>query len=267
MPDKLNFSLVTLSAAKPSPSVSLIIPTLNEIDYLERTLRQVSILQPPVNEIIIVDGKSEDGTASASNIWARSLFSETPVRITEVERGRSRQMNEGARLATGDYLCFLHADTLVPDDLVAAIARTLGDPSVSAGGFISLMCGEETTRWGSSFNNYLKTYYAPLLFRPHLFVRGLRLLFGDQAIFCRRQDFFNCGGFDPNLPILEEADLCLKFVRKGRIKLVNRIVQSSDRRIAKLGNPRATLVYFLVGFGWGFGVPAARLKRWYEEIR
>lgn len=45
------------------------------------------------------------------------------------------------------------------------------------------MAGTQTTRWGVSLHNYLKTYYAPLLFRPHLFFKGLRLLFGDQVIF------------------------------------------------------------------------------------
>jgi hypothetical protein len=176
-------------------------------------------------------------------------------------------MNRGAEAARGEFLCFLHADTWVPDDLVSVIEQTLADEGIAAAGFISLMVGSRTTRWGISLHNYLKTYYAPLLFRPHLFFRGLRLLFGDQAIFCRRADFWDVGGFDSALPIMEEGDLCLKLVRRGRICQVNRIVQSSDRRVARWGPLRATAIYFYVGFLWGFGVSGRYLKRFYEDVR
>ncbi len=40
-------------------------------------------------------------------------------------RGRARQMNEGAAAASGDLLCFLHADTLPPRDLVRGCAACL----------------------------------------------------------------------------------------------------------------------------------------------
>ena len=147
------------------------------------------------------------------------------------------------------------------------IAQTLSDANIVAGGFISLMAGSQTTRWGISLHNYLKTYYAPLLFRPHLFFRGLRLLFGDQVIFCRRQAFWDCDGFDEHLPIMEDADLCRKLVYIGRIRLVNRIVQSSDRRVARWGSFKATLIYLYIGLLWGMGVSADYLQQFYQDIR
>ena len=240
--------------------VSIIIPTLNEEICLGRSLRHLSILDPPAREVLVVDGGSEDETiAIAQKLGVRVLNAN--------QRGRSLQMNLGAEAATGDILCFLHADTLVPDDLVAVIEETLADQTVAGGGFISLMTGSQTTRWGISLHNYLKTYYAPLLFRPHLFFKGLRLLFGDQVMFCRRQDFWDCGGFDNALPILEEGDLCLKLVKRGRIRQVNRIVQSSDRRVAHWGSLKASAIYLYIGFLWGLGVSATYLKRFYEDIR
>ena len=162
--------------------VSIIIPTLNEASCLERTLHQLSILNPPAGEILVVDGGSTDETAAIANkVGIKVLICKPP--------GRSLQMNYGAKVATGDILCFLHADTCVPDDLIAVITATLEDESIAGGGFISLMTGFQTTRWGVSLHNYLKTYYAPSILRPHLFFKGLRLLFGDQVMFCRRRDF------------------------------------------------------------------------------
>ncbi|MER3477153.1 MAG: glycosyltransferase, partial [Leptolyngbya sp. ERB_1_2] len=180
---------------------------------------------------------------------------------------RAIQLNHGATHATGDILCFLHADTQIPDDAIALMIQTLSDSSIACGGFISIMTGTHTTRWGISLHNFLKTYYAPLIFRPRLFIKGLRLLFGDQVMFCRRSDFWDCGGFDPALPIMEDGDLCLRLFRKGEIRQIDRIVQSSDRRVAKWGAWKATALYLYIGILWGIGVSATRLKRFYDDIR
>jgi rSAM/selenodomain-associated transferase 2 len=241
-------------------NVSIIIPTLNESATLGRTLRHLSLLNPAPREILVVDGGSLDNTVE--------IAKKAGIQAVDSEKvGRSPQMNRGAQIATGEILCFLHADTLLPDDAIAVIEETLSDSTIVCGGFISLMTGTKTTRWGITFHNYIKTYYTPLLFRPHLFVRGLRILFGDQAMFCRRKDFWDCGGFDGELPIMEDADLCLRLLPKGKIRLVNRVVQCSDRRVAKLGVLKANAIYFYIGYLWGIGVSATYLKRFYENIR
>ncbi len=240
--------------------VSIIIPTLNEANCLQQTLSSLSVLSPPAWEIFVVDSDSHDDTVAIAQSAGVKV-------ISSCRRGRGVQMNQGAAVATGDVLCFLHADTQVPIDLISVISETLSDPTVVAGGFIAIMAGSHTTCWGTSLHNYLKTYYAPILFRPHLFLRGLRLLFGDQVIFCRRQAFWNCGGFDTSLPIMEDADICLKLVQQGKIRLVNRIVQTSDRRVVRWGGFKANLIYLYIGLLWGLGVSADYLKQFYEEIR
>lgn len=240
--------------------VSIVIPTLNEAGSLGRTLRQLSALDPLPAEVLVVDGGSQDDTVAIAQTAG------VEVMLCE-QRGRAVQMNRGAEAATGEVLCFLHADTRVPDDLIAVIEQTLADKTVVCGGFVSLMSGPQTTRWGISLHNYLKTYYAPLLFRPHLFLRGLRLLFGDQVMFCRRDAFWAGGGFNEALPIMEDGDLCLRLVQQGRIRQVNRVVESSDRRVARWGTWKATGIYLYIGILWGVGVSADYLKRFYEDIR
>jgi GT2 family glycosyltransferase len=86
-------------------------------------------------------------------------------------------------------------------------------------------------------------------------------------MFCRRQDFLDCGGFDAELPIMEEADLCMKLTRYGRLCQVNRVVQSSDRRVAQWGTLKANFIYLMIGCLWGIGVPAQTLKRFYDDVR
>jgi hypothetical protein len=99
------------------------------------------------------------------------------------------------------------------------------------------------------------------------FFKGLRLLVGDQVMFCRRTDFWDCGGFDEALPIMEDGDLCLRLLQKGRIWMVNRIVHSSDRRVARWGVPKAIAIYVYIGILWGIGVDANYLKQFYQDIR
>ena len=111
--------------------VSIIIPTLNEANSLGRTLRQLTVLDPPPAEVLVVDGGSQDETVAIARLAG--------VQVLICDRsGRSVQMNHAATVAKGNILCFLHADTQVPDDLIAVIQRTLADQTVACGGIYSL---------------------------------------------------------------------------------------------------------------------------------
>lgn len=235
--------------AAATPRLSVIIPTFNEETTIATTLRTLSGLVPQPHEIFIVDGQSEDRTVEI----AESLG----ARVYPGPRGRAHQLNRGAQLATGDLLCFLHADTWLPHDAVSVITQTMADRRISLGGFISLMRGPTRTRWITSFHNFLKTYYTAAIFAPIKFLRGGRLLFGDQALFCRRQDFLEIGGF-AEIAIMEEAELCLRMWEKGRIRQINRICESSDRRVANWGELKANAIYLYIGFKWGFDLIARR---------
>lgn len=114
----------------------------------------------------------------------------------------------------------LHADSLLPADAIAVIRATMSDPRIALASFMPRIAEPQGTRWGSSFHNWIKTWYAPLLARPHLYLRGVRLLFGDHAMFFRRDHFLAVGGCDERLVVMEEADLCIKLARFGRTKTV-----------------------------------------------
>ncbi len=239
--------------------VAIVIPMLNEAAALPRLLRSLAALDPTPAEVLTVDGGSQDGSVAVARAGG--------LRVIEHEvRGRAAQINRGVAEATAPLVCVLHADTLLPDDAVAVIRSVLADRQVALAGFTPLLSGPDTVRWGTSFHNWIKTWYAPLLFRPHLFLRGGRLLFGDHAMFFRRVDFLAVGGCDPSLLIMEDADLCIRLSRLGRVRLVNRVVITSDRRVAAWGGLRANWVYLKVGVRWGLGL-RKRLDRHYPDVR
>ena len=242
-----------------APGVAIVIPALNEAAAIGRLARLLGVLDPAPAEIVLVDGGSSDGTLDLARAAAFRVI-EHPV------AGRAAQINRGVAAAASPIVCVLHADTILPDDAVAVIRRTLADPHTSLAGFTPLICGPDKVRWVTSFHNWIKTWYAPLLFRPRLFARGARLLFGDHAMFFRRDDFAAVCGCDESLAIMEDADLCVRLSRLGRVRLVNRVVMTSDRRVAAWGELRANWIYLKVGVAWGLG-RRKRLNRHYPHIR
>ena len=243
------------------PQLSIIIPTLNEEACLKQTLKLLQKLEPPPQEIIIADGGSTDRT---TEIAARFQ-----VKLIEVsKKSRAMQMNAGTEAAASEYLCFLHADTRVPSDLVHIVQKTLSDSKTSLAGFVSIMGQEGKTHYFTTYLNYVKTFFGPLIYSPYQCIfKGLRLLFGDQAMFCRKADFLKAGGFDAELSIMEEADLCKKMNTLGKIRQIHRCVYTSDRRIAHWGFWKAHFVYLSIFFFWMLHVPNHQLKRFYKEVR
>lgn len=243
-------------------SVTILIPTLNEQAALPATLANVASLVPPPDEVILVDGGSMDGTLA--------LIAASGHRLLQCTKGRAIQINSGVEAAKSDVVCILHADTILPADAIAVIKQTMADPKTVLASFTprvgNALNTHWRTRWGTTLHNWGKTWYAPLLFRPHLFIRGCRLLFGDHAMFVRRADYLAVGGCDPETPVMEEADLCIKLCRRGRIRMVPRFVHTSDRRIAAWGPVKANLIYLKVGILWGLGAKK-RLGASYPDVR
>lgn len=240
--------------------VSIVIPTYNEESCIALMLDSLKQLNPQPYEVIVVDGGSDDGTKEI-------VESHNIHFIRSSSRGRATQMHMGALKSSGDIICFLHADTMAPIDLVSTVSDTLSDQSVSLAGFRSIMKGTCNQRI-TTLHNRVKTYYAPFIYNPYrTLFKGLRLLFGDQLLFCRRSDYVKTGGFDPEMMIMEEADLCIKMNRIGRIKQIGQKVYSSDRRVAKWGVIKSNVIFIAIASLWALGVSNKRLARLYGNVR
>ncbi|MCA1602116.1 MAG: glycosyltransferase family 2 protein [Acidobacteria bacterium] len=166
-----------------TPTLSIIIPALNEARCIGATLDAISQLSGRV-EMIVVDGGSDDDT--------REISSARGAKVITSGRGRGMQMHRGACVAQGSVLWFLHADTIVPGDSIDLIVEALRDTQVVAGNF-------EVQFEGPGGAARFMTWLYPQL-------RGLGLSYGDSAIFVRREAYSLTGGFK-SLPIFEDLDL------------------------------------------------------------
>jgi rSAM/selenodomain-associated transferase 2 len=191
--------------------ISIIIPALNEQRALPATLQQV-FAQRGEYEVIVVDGGSTDNT--------RALVENDPrLRLITATTGRASQMNAGAEQARGEWLLFLHADTLLPDGGLAEIEQQPRE--VLAGGFSHRFSGQA---WGLRVVSWLHNFRCR---RTHVF-------YGDQAPFVRRELFFQLGGF-PDEPILEDLLFGEQLARLTRPKMLNSYVISDSRKFEQNG--------------------------------
>ncbi len=224
-----------------TPSLSVIIPVLNEANIIERMIESLQVSSTEITEIIVVDGGSSDQTVAL----AKALG----VRVIAAELGRAAQMNAGAAAATGEILLFLHADSRLPDQFAVAVQAALAQPQAVAGAFeLQIDAPEASLRWIERGVNWRS--------------RWLQLPYGDQAIFLKATTFRQLGGFAA-LPIMEDFELMQRLRKLGKVVIVPAAVITSARRWQKLGILKTTVINQLVILAYFLGVSPEQLGRWY----
>ena len=225
--------------------ISIIMPVLNEETVLEHYL--LLLVQQCIHhdyELLIVDGGSTDATVSIAERYGTVIHS---------ARGRATQMNCGAKVAQGDLLLFLHADTLLPDNALAIIEQTLASPDVVAGAFqVCFNCD--------------RLLYKLVAFATNLRSRITHVFTGDQAYFIRAESFRAIGGY-PDQPLMEDLEIITRLRATGRVVLVSSYVTTSARRHEKIGLLRSVLFMWYLRTLYAFGTSPARLQQMYLDIR
>ncbi len=206
--------------APPNPfDLRIIIPVLDDAEVLSKTLAHLAA-HWPAGQILVVDGGSEDASSAVARAAGVAL-----VETGENGRGRARQMNEGARLAGGKVLVFLHADTRLPPTAADAVCKAIAEGHV-----------------GGAFSRRFESPSLFLRFSARLSdLRGRAwgLFLGDQAIFDRRDIFETLGGY-PEIPVCEDLEFSRRLGSLGTTTLLKLQVLSSARRFQKHGVVRTT---------------------------
>ena len=151
--------------------ISVVIPAYNEERALPDTLRLL-LEQAGDYEVIVVDGGSNDGTCDVVRQLPLDRRYAIPCRVTltSARKGRASQMNKGAKMARGEWLLFLHADTVLPVLALSRLNAMEADPEVQAGGFRHRFSGSD---WRLSLISWLDNFRCT---RSHI-------IYGDQALF------------------------------------------------------------------------------------
>jgi glycosyltransferase involved in cell wall biosynthesis len=228
--------------------ISLIVPAYNEEALLAATLRALRASADAAcvpYEVIVVDDGSTDRTAAIATAHGARVVS---VKLRQIAAAR----NAGARVATGNLLVFVDADTLVPPEVLrgAIVAFRAG----AVGGGSAVRVDSNVPRWG------------PVVIA---FVSWLMRTAGWAAgcfMFVRADIFDRVGGFDERYFASEEIHLSRAVKKHGRFVILRDAVITSGRK-GRLFTGRQVLSQFVRALWPPTLKRRDRLGVWYDGQR
>lgn len=226
-------SLRTLSQ---TPSLSVVIPILNEETVLRRNLPRMAA-EFEGRDVIFVDGGSTDRGPEIASEFGH---------VIRAPRGRGPQLNAGTLHARGDVFLFLHADCWLDRGTLAAVERAAARPGVVGG------CLRQRIDDSGRVFRLLEA-------GANARARILRLPYGDQAVFVRRDVFERLGRFPDDHPFLEDLAFARRLRRCGNVVVLPHRVHCSSRHWRRVGILKAMVWNWYLAAAYWAGVHPSRL--------
>ncbi len=225
--------------------VSFIIPALNEATTIQTTLDSLQTARQQGHEVILVDGGSSDKTIKIAETRVDQVIDSPP--------GRAVQMNLGAAASQGNILCFLHSDTVAPQNIAVLIVTALSTEDRYWGRFnIHLSGTSKIFRVIETFINWRS--------------RLTGIATGDQGIFVGRSCFEHIDGF-PNIPLMEDIQFSSNVKAQSPPVCLRETLITSSRRWEHNGVLRTIFLMWRLRAAYFFGVSAERLAEAYRNTR
>lgn len=176
--------------------ISVIIPTLNEAKNVAKQLACFDKLNDPNFEVILIDSPD-----SKDNLTIERYTFDVKYHKAKIS-GRANQLNEGANLAKGQILVFLHADVKPPISFLKEIRAEINN-------------GHEFGFFAYRFepSSFMLDFNASFTKKDGIFAGG-----GDQIHFMTRSLFEKMGGYDISFSIMEDFDF-VRRIRKAQIPI------------------------------------------------
>jgi glycosyltransferase involved in cell wall biosynthesis len=197
--------------------ISFVVPAHDESALIGRAISALHEAGKAVDEdyeVIVVDDASTDGTGA--------IAEERGARVVTVNHRRiAATRNAGARLAKGDLLFFVDADTVVTPQAVQAGVRALRS-GVIGGGAVARFDGPMPF-----YATVLERVVVPVVIRLFKMAPGCFL-------FCTREAYLAAGGFDESMEWAEEVAFANRLKRQGRFVILRERVVTSGRKLRAL---------------------------------
>lgn len=225
--------------------LSVVIPTLKPASALQPLLESLAIGIWPGDEIVVVsptDGQSSSFPSEPFQVWEKT-------RCISAPRGRGLQLHAGATAARGDLLFFLHDDCRPPPNFAHFVRKIASRIEYSLG------CFQLAFDPSSQALDCIAQW-------ANLRTRWLKLPYGDQGLFCRRETYLKAGGF--RLPyLMEDVDFVRRCGRLGKLLIVPETIVTAPDRYLRKGVLRAALQNHLTMLLFHWGASNEGLYRFY----
>jgi len=191
------------------PLITVIIPAHNEESYLPDTLDSLHRQNYSRVEVIVVANGCTDDTAQMAERRCHRL-----IVLSQKSLGVAR--NLGARMAKGELLVFLDADTSIEPLTMQIIAQQFS--KAEAAGTLK---GKPDSSTGAFC----------LIYALKNFLHRTKLHSGSSGvIICWKQDFLRVGGFDEGLEVRENSELIRRLKKFGRYRYIGDVAATTSMR-------------------------------------
>lgn len=217
------------------PVLSIIIPTLNEEKYLGKLLESLVRQNFKDFEVVVVDGNSKDKTLDVAKRYAKALNLKA---IIERKKSIGLARNRGADLAKGEYLLFLDADVILPNDFLKKSLNEFERRFLDVGTVLAIP-------QSNTFKDYF--YYAVQnsILRFNQYISPMAIGF---CIFSTKRVYSRVKGFDENIKLGEDNDYVERAGKVGKFRLMKSCrIFSSIRRFEAEGHSKVAMQYSLSG--------------------
>lgn len=225
-------------------AISIIIPTLNEEENIRKLLDNLKNLKGDF-EVIFSDGGSLDKTLNIIKDFGN-------YKIINSDRGRAKQLNNGAKESNNDILFFLHADSIIEENALIKMEDFIKNRN---------KVGCLKIKFDSK--KILMNIFAVL---SNLRVKYRNIAFGDQGIFIEKKFFEDIGMFE-DIPLMEDYKLSIKLKSICRIKYIDSYIISSSRRFEKNGIIKTALLMQKLQYMFRKGISIDKIANIYNSMK